>query len=420
MTIHFFYSLIYLFLCTAITTCYVVVLYVSYAVFSRFIYKTRYKIAEQNWIAGQGNSPDKLRKSDLPYFPKKLFIRMAGLVLIFFIVIYVHQRWTWMGEENLNRKAKEYWVVGQVVYTPRMLLGRFLHPENLLLRPYVMLQKTIYSKGEKLLPPNDGERCVWKNSWFLYQYSRKSIRPYFVDSKKYSPKMVALLDNCWVTMECMATTNISDPEMREKYLLTFPFLVSYYSQYQGHYTGPYWMSGFKVRNNELYIARNYTMLEWLDKLYENWQKEGLIKTIWEKYPYVASFRQHDVNRLLHQLALSLPLSGDFSCDHPIMHRMYKEYQNAMSDDPTINSFLNLKKSDPRQASLAYQSAVYAPLGSAGNYLLEKVCGKKMPTEHNLIINRKIDPYYEFYEYDRVERVFSYELMQFTNDGEKNE
>lgn len=146
------------------------------------------------------------------------------------------------------------------------------------------------------------------------------------------------------------------------------------------------------------------MLVWINSLSNRWLEKGIVPEIWEKYPYVASFRQGCLMHLLQNLNMSLAASGEFTCDHPLVERMYEEYQAIMSDDPIQNSFLNLRRVNKRQATVGYQNALYRANGSAGNYLLHHVCGKKMPEELYRLVkkNRFLS---RFYPAHRVEHGF---------------
>jgi hypothetical protein len=184
-------------------------------------------------------------------------------------------------------------------------------------------------------------------------------------------------------MEGLMTKRIEDKGMHKKFLLSFPALASYYSTYQGYYTGKFNRSGRKIRTNPFYSKRNLIILGWLDELHEKWMDEGYIEEIWQKYPFVANCWQLDITDLLHRIALWLPTEGTFSCEHPIVLRMYEQFQVNMSDAPDKNAILNLQRINNKQARLSYEDAVYSAQASAGRYLLTEVCGKNMPSEKTL-------------------------------------
>jgi hypothetical protein len=314
-----------------------------------------------------------------------------------------------MGNDNTHYQANEYYITGKVVFAHRRLMEFVLPPENILMRPYTALQNVIYTCGVRLLPENDGERYVWENQWYLYLYTRKLRKPAGVTIKQYEPAMVALLDQCWESMEGMATHKIEDIQMRREYYLGYPALASYYNLFQGHYTGKFMNSAKIVRKTDYLIERNYKTLEWLDQLGASWEKTGIIKEIKSKYPFVAACKQGTTLEILQDLALIITSNGEFSCDHPLIERLYKAYWDAMSDDPNKNFFLLFSKKNPQQAKMLYQPSLYGGGGDAANYLLSYICGKEMPVEKYNIV-KKNDPYScEFFETDDVEFVFREEL-----------
>jgi hypothetical protein len=298
-----------------------------------------------------------------------------------------------------------------------MFIGRLLHPENLILKPYTYLQRQIYTGGEKYLPEGDGEKYVWKSFWFYYPYSRKSILPYGVRDNKHSPKMETFLDKYWKAIEGLANLPIADDQMRRKYQLEYPFLVSYYLLYQGHYGGPQLMSGFRIRTNPLQRVRNIKMLKWVDALHLSWEMDGLLEEIRKDYPYVNSYRQYIVIGLLQKLTLPLAYLGEFSCENSYLLRLYEEYKMIMSDDPKKNAFLNLKKTNPKQASLAYKTKLYSAYGSSGNYMLNTICGKELPNEKYLLVGKGGDINH-FYSTTRIEHVYDKELKPLSNMRKK--
>ncbi len=330
----------------------------------------------------RANFPEFTSKEDLRYV-----YLLFSLSLAFNSLVYVHQHKEWTGKNNIHLKAKEYWVAGQVVNMHRTLSGTFLHPDNPLLAPFKYIQKRIYNQGVTYLPEDDGEKYLWYNHWFLYPYAQKYLRPYGIGDKEYEPRMAALLDTCWETMQGMMTKKIADKQMQKKYLLKFPFLASYYTTFQPHYTGKLLFSGSKERTNPIYMNRYKTILQWVDTLYESWEKDGYLDEIRRKYPFVASVRQFLVIELLQGLALWLPTEGSFSCDHPVMKRLHQEYETIMSDDPDKNAILNLKRKNKKQARLTYVSAIYSGRGSAGKYLLKNICTKEIPKELYLLAEK---------------------------------
>lgn len=362
------------------------------------------------FMGGKGTRTEIGPPLPMPFFNKRIFIKTSFFVVLFISLAYIQQRIEWMGNENTFYDAKEYYVAGQIVNGHRKIMGRLLHPENMLLRPYTAIQTIIYNQGIKYLPVEDGERYVWKNDWFLFYYTQKLLRPYGVGINKYEPTMVKLLDQCWESMEGMTSRDIKDPEIMENYLMGFPGLASYFLSYQGHYTGKFLNSGAIIRKTESLITQNYKVLQWLDQIKQQWEETALINKIKSNYPYVAAYRQGTVLNILQDLALTIVSKSEFSCDHPLIERMYEEYWDAMSDAPDKNFFLVYSRTNSRQAKLLYQTSIYCGSGSAANYLLSHICGKEMPVEKYNVVNRRDPLSCEFYKNNRVERVFKDELQ----------
>jgi len=410
--IHFLASILILSLCICIT---VVLLYGMYLLLSILrnticrslvvLQRAKNYIVENNWILSNGKTT-----KNFIYIPALNMLNkpvFCGFFLVCSALItldYVYERFHWMGDDNAYYKAKEYWVAGQVCNSQRMIIGQLLHPENPLNYPYILLQKVSYSLGSKYLPEDDGERHVWVNQWFLYHYVRKFDRPYSVTSHKYEPEMVLLLDQCWASLRGMAVKSYKDSQMRRRYELGFPLLASYYSLFNGHYKGALFNSGYLIRKDPILITRQYDILQWLDDLVALWERDGFIEQLKVRYPFVLAKEQEVSMYILRNLAVSLIGNDEFSCNHLIMNRLYAEYYDAMSTDPSKKFFLLYKKDNNVQAKWLYKSAVYGCLGSSSNYFFEEICGRKMPQEKYVVITRK-DPFCYFDSVSNVKFTF---------------
>lgn len=416
---HMFAGLFFLVCCMVMTIGYAYAFYLFFVVIKKLLRECkkvfkRFKsfMSENSEVASlvTGESPqvDLVESPPLIFINKRFLKKSSYVIVLLLTVVYMLQRFQWLGDDNTHYKAKEYYVAGQVVFAHRKIMELFVHPENILARPYTALQKVIYKCGTRYLPPDDGERYVWKRTWFLFLYTRKMVRPYGVDSLTYKPEMVKLLDQFWEVMEGMATHEIKDAEMKKEYALNFTSLASYYELFQGHYTGKLRDSGTRSRKNPFIIARDQKLLQWLDQLGEYWNDSGLINEIKSKHINIAVLRQGTTINILQDLALILVSKGGFSCDHPLIERLYNEYLTAMSDDPERNYFLKYSKISRRKASVEFQSSVYSPAGGAANYLLSHICKKEMPVEKYKVVSR-LDTYCEFYGVDDVEFLFREEL-----------
>lgn len=408
--LHIFVGLLFLVICAIITTAWVKLFFIVFVLARRITRKLWLWFTGTNkTAAGEEGALDVSSFLLTRIVNKRLVYKILIASMVFNLLIYNYLRYEWHGEGNTHFKAKEYWVAGQVVYTYRKVLGRYLHPENPIILPYTYLQKTIFNLGIRYVPQKDGEKFVWYSEWFLLPYARKYTRPYGVGFFENEPKMVDLLDSCWQCMEGLMAQKIADEGMHKKFLLGFPFLASYYSTYQGYYTGKFHLSAHIIRTSRKYSGRNIQVLYWLDRLRQMWANDEYLEEIWQRYPFVANCWQDAVTESVQDLALWLPTEGTFSCDHPIMLRLYRQFQVSMSDDPKKNAILNLQKNNKRQARLTYESAVYSSQASAGRYLLTEVCGKKMPAEkvlfHNTAAHLNIFKEYSY----QTERLFKKEL-----------
>lgn len=394
-----FAGLFFLVCCMVLTLGYVYAVYV----FVVAIKKVRYKL--------ELYKVENMRPPSIGFWNKRFLFRSLRIVFLLLSFVYMLQRFQWLGDDNTHYKPKEYYVAGQVVFAHRKIMELFVHPENILVRPYTALQKVIYMCGTRYLPLDDGERYVWKRTWFLYLYTRKMVRAYGVDAhayETYEPGMVKLLDQFWEVMEGMATHEIKDAEMKKEYALSFSALASYYKLFRGYYTGKFRGSSMLCRKIPFHIERDQKLLQWLDQLGDYWNDSGLIKEIKSKHINVAVLRQGTTINILQDLALVLVSKGGFSCDHPLIERLYSEYLTAMSDDPEKNYYLKYSKISRRKASVEFQSSVYSPAGGAANYLLSYICKKEMPVEKYKVVSR-LDTYCEFDRVVDVEFLFREEL-----------
>lgn len=413
--IHVFVGLLVFLLCTAMTVALLYGVYVLLLLL-RFFFTFSLQIVQKitnymranNWVL----SDKELAEITVePVFhdlwQKTVFKKICYVCVTVLSVTYANQRHEWIGEDNRHYIAKEYWVSGQVIYLHRKLLGLYLHPENPLIYPYTLLQKAVYHVGVRFLPESDGERYVWMNHWFLYPYAHKLERPYFVGDHKAEPEMVELLDTCWFTMRGIASMECSDSRIQQLGELGLPGLASYYSLYLGHYTGPLLGAGKKVRKDPVLRSKLYDTLRWIDNVKSDWVESGYFDEVKNHYPSVAAIQQAAVMNILQNLSLSLVMNEEFRCNHPLIERLYEEYQDAMSDDPSKNMFLNYKKTDSKQARLFYRTAIYTTIGSSGYYILHHVCRRKFPVEKYVVETNKI--FCVFSSVGYVEAVYNGEL-----------
>lgn len=411
-------ALFFVVLCGVVTWCYAILFYQLTLSVRLYFYKVRFRIARKRWNADLGADPAEfVKKPANPFINIPLFKKLGLLVLIFYLSIYANQRINWIKSDSKYLKAKEYWVAGQVIFTPRRLFEYAVHPDNFLVRPFTLLQRAVFNRGVRFLPQDDGERYVWENSWFLYLYTRKTHRPYGVTSEKYEPEMVELLDRCWKAMDGMMTLETADPYMKRKSFIDMPLLANYYSLLQGHYTGKFRGSGTVMTGDDELVERFEILLTWMDDLEKRWKNNALIKELRRSYPAVLMNREMVLLEVLQELSLAYAMRGKFACDHPITERLYQEYLISMSADPMRNPFLLYSKRNREQAAKAYLSSVYHAQGAAANYLLAHVCNKDMPEEQYAVVKRG-EGFSFFDPPHQVEWVFDEELKLLIGDKDE--
>ena len=179
-----------------------------------------------------------------------------GMISLFFGSVYLHQRLVWMGSDNANFKAKEYFVAGQPLAGLRLIFCDVLNPDNPVLVPLNGLQKLIYANGTRYLPDNDGEIGAWQDLWFHSPYMRRMHRPYGVDVFQPSINMRQLLDRIYASIEIMATRPFADARMeRDLALMHLPGAAFYFSLNSGFYADRKVGSHGSLRQRESFVEK---------------------------------------------------------------------------------------------------------------------------------------------------------------------
>lgn len=238
--IHLLWSLFFLLVVTMLVLAYllfIAFIYLFLAALWRFYQE--YKNTGFSYYA-RVDTQDWLRTKISVWSKSKVLFAILLIILVFNISIYAKQRAQWMGDNNGNLVAKEYWVAGQVVYAYRNMYCHLNHPDDWLIQPFTWLQEWIYSKGSRYIQENDGEIGVWTNMWFVYPYAKKLYITTDSHATKPSPRMIALVERTWFSLEKQATGKWADNQMKEQYYLRgFPGLAFYYTAEQGFLTGKF-------------------------------------------------------------------------------------------------------------------------------------------------------------------------------------
>ncbi len=340
---------------------------------------------------------------------RKATIGVALMVALFIFSIYGYQRFIWMGKDNANYIAKEYFVAGQPLCGVRWVLCTYLNPENPFVVPLNALQQLIYNQGVKYLPENDGERGVWDDLWFFYPYTRRMHRPYGTNSYKPSYGMRRLLDHMYDAITIMATHPIDDQQMeREKALINFPELVFYFHVHKGFYEDKRFGSAKPLLQRKERVKQIRELYHWIVELRSKWIAAGLYDKIKREQPDVEALRQMLAINLSGDLLYASIFTGGFTCQHPLIPD-YLKARREFADPKAANYVWD--RLHRRQSSLAedfYVMTIDSYDASFHRYVLENYCGLEVSGEERYY--GKIDK--KFSEKQRIptiKRVFREEL-----------
>ena len=345
------------------------------------------------------------------FYPEKrrVLLRLVVMVVLFFTIVYIPQRFIWMGNDNANYKAKEYFVAGQPLSGVRQFLCEYLNPENPILIPMNGLQRLIYHYGEQYLPAGDGEIGVWEDLWFSYPYIRRMHKPYGTHDFEPSYGMRNLLDRIYTSLEMMATKPLADQQMeQEKALLNFPRIALYFFLNQSYYVDKYFGGRSELLQRQSQVQKDAHLYAWIRDLRHRWEQAGLYTTVIEEQPKVEITRQMLEIGLGDALIYASIFSGEFSCENPLIPE-YLEARRVFVD-PKASGYIwgHFYAQDPQQAEDLYSMAIDGYATSFTKYILEHYCGYQVPGEERYY--GKNDK--EFFKKDRlptITRVFQQEL-----------
>ena len=302
---------------------------------------------------------------------KRAIIYFSLAVLVFNIFLYGKQRIDWMGEDNGNLTAKEYWVAGQVVYAYRALLSELTHPDRKFIQPMTRLQWWIYEKGVQYLPKDDGERGVWTDIWFVYPYSKRMRITIGAYGYKPSPRMMALVERSWSALEMEATGTWADQQMRtQHYLRNFPGQAFYYLTNSGFLTGKMVGSRTQYVQDEHLMKREKKLLFWLKELPQHWNAVPGISSFVESHPKDDALRIITLVEINGNLIHQTIFNKSFSCNSDEVDRYLKLRNELVGED---NSVLDRMR-DRQQAETFYHLAVNTQGARFLAYSLHRFCG----------------------------------------------
>ncbi len=371
--LHIFAGLFYLLLSMLLVCGYYLCLYLLLPLGQRLLARVKRimnKQVVQPWPLLWFVTPEKRRR----------FVVGLGLIVLLMGGFYLHQRLTWLGDNNANYAAKEYYIAGQPLALVRIGLCEIFNPENRLLMPLNALQRSIYARGTALLPENDGEHAAWKDMWFHYPYIRRMHNPYGTSHRRASLPMRQLLDDIYATIEIVATHPFADGQIEQEASKKLPRAAFYYSLNCGYYAdkkiGSYW----PLLHDVAFVRKKKNLNHWLVELRQRWIAADNYDEIKRSNPKIELTRQLLVIHFSSDLLTASLYPKEFTCHHPRI----ADFLQARRDftDPKADDYVwgTLYKQDPKQAELLYTMAIDAESVSFSKYMLNHYCAIEVPGE----------------------------------------
>ncbi len=291
----------------------------------------------------------------------------AAWAAVFFLLananFYLAERRDWLGPENTNLAAKEYYVWNNMVFAYRKLLAAVLRPDHPLMTPLNALQDYLYEKGVALLPPGDGEVGIWKWKFKLYLYGRRDYMP--------EGRAVEMLDDLWDVLETLGTQPISDPEMELERLKTFPTVALFYSLHQWKYFGTTpsperWTA--LIRDHDK-ATRASKITDWLQKVREAWSRHPSVQTELAQSPIIRIAYYWATVGFTETVLSRKNRQGELKCEDPYLALFLRVRREFLDAFPKL-----LSASPNSQMGLTYRGAFDTDVSKTFAYLSHEVCG----------------------------------------------
>lgn len=216
------------------------------------------------------------------------------IFLIFFIgfnvTLYTAQRGEWINKHTINHNAKEYFVAGMPIVFYKKVLNLIFSADSIIMKPFDFLSQSLYTKGVKLLPKDDGEKYYWRYRFFNYWYIRGA--GYMPDDDSTTPKPITkqqqeILDDMYEVMQGLATSNISDKTVNEEKYKAFISVADYYCTYVVIQFNEYIIDNFSDRSrvalqDKDYLQKNINILEWTLKFQKEYKQNKKLSEVIEK------------------------------------------------------------------------------------------------------------------------------------------
>lgn len=231
---------------------------------------------------------------NLEVFKKKFTSKTVKFFLILFtgfnMTLYTAQRGEWINKHTTNHNAKEYFVAGMPIVFYKKLLNLIFSADSIIMKPFDFLSQSLYTKGVKLLPKDDGEKYYWRYRFFNYWYIRGA--GYMPDNDYSTPKPITkqqqkILDDMYEVMQGLATSNIADKTVNEEKYKAFVSVADYYDRYRLIQYNDRVMDRLSDRvraaqQDREYFQRNGNILEWTLKFQQEYKQNSRLKEAIEK------------------------------------------------------------------------------------------------------------------------------------------
>lgn len=367
---HFIFGLFFLLLIMALTFAYIAVAYIGLTFIKRWFIYNLYK--------EKRDKAKKIKPLFRDYISKRAFIIFVSIFIAYNLFVYLEQRSKWMGSDNANLTAKEYYVAGQVLYGSRRILSSLIAPDNLIMSPLNGMQQWVYNAGVKYLPECDGEMGIWLNNWFIYPFSKRDKRPKGTKTTRYSPAMMALIEKQWVAIEKVSTCPFADKQMEvHHYYRNFPGMALYYTLYEGFLTGKLAGSGMVMAQDKMFTERSKKLVGWLYAVREKWKESPTTQEFIRAHPKVEAMLQVALLLELGEVIRSQIWSKEFCCDDSYVKQYIAMRKEFIEGSNEMNPAYQRMR-EKAQAKSVHNMAISTVPARFMKYILKKYCKEVVP------------------------------------------
>ena len=304
--------------------------------------------------------------------------------LLFFIgfnyFMYSSQRSEWINKNTLHHNAKEYFIAYTPIAFYKKMLYSIFSQDSIIIKPFNLLSKVIYDKGEALLPKDDGEQYYWKYRIFNYWYIRGT--GYMPDYDPYHPKPITkeqqdILDSMYEVIQGLATSNIADKIInREKYKV-FIVTANYYNMYRLIPYNIYIIEDFSdsekaALQDKIFIEKMKNILSWTLKFQNEYKKNiTLKKEIEEERPILGMSYYIVINDISEEMIFKKIIESTLTCNIKYINIYLDSINNIINDNSPL---YKLKKS---QQELIKDFTFNTYMSYFDIYMLNKQCSRKI-------------------------------------------